>query len=84
MEWAYVFDASRRLLFVYERLYETSGTHMVGMFGVGAPGQQRWAPAAEIDLDGSEPDWTKVAAKNFARKRSVRRAATRQRLRQEA
>jgi hypothetical protein len=79
MEWAYVFDTERRLLLVYERLYETSGTHMVGMFGVGAPGHQSWAPAAELDLDGSEPDWTKVAAKNFARKRSRGTPGTRQR-----
>ncbi len=71
MEWAYVFDAERRLLLVYERLHKTSGTHMVGMFGIGAPGRQYWAPAAEIGLNGSEPDWAKVTAENFARKRSV-------------
>jgi len=69
MEWAYVFDVERRLLLVHERLSEPSGTHMVGMFGVDAPGHQSWAPAAEIDLNGPEPDWTKLTARNFARKR---------------
>lgn len=68
MEWAYVFDIEKDILLVFERLYENSGNHMVGMFGVGAPGHQRWVTAAEIDLRGPEPDWAKISAKSYAAK----------------
>ena len=33
------------------------GKHMVGMFGCGAPGHQRWQDIAAIPLDGPKPDW---------------------------
>jgi hypothetical protein len=77
MEWAYVFDVDRRGLLVFERLYESSGSHMVGMFGMGAPGNQRWALAADIDLDGDEPDWSKINARNYARTHQARRTGRR-------
>jgi hypothetical protein len=67
MEWAYVFDTEKKVMHVLERVYtdnavSTRGTnlggrHMVGMFGCGAPGRQRWSEVATIDLDGPEPDW---------------------------
>jgi hypothetical protein len=67
MEWAYVFEVSRSRLLILERLYTSSGAHMVGMFGVGAPGKQRWAHAADIDLNAIEPEWHNVSAENFAK-----------------
>ncbi len=67
MEWAYVFDIEKKLMHVLERVYtdntvSTSGNnlggkHMIGMFGYGAPGHQRWLEIASIDLDAREPDW---------------------------
>jgi len=67
MEWAYVFDIEKKLMHVLERVYtdntvSTTGKnlgdkHMVGMFGFGAPGHQRWRDIAAIDLNGPEPDW---------------------------
>lgn len=77
MEWAYVFDVDRRRLLVFERLYESSGSHMVGMFGMGAPGNQRWALAADIDLDGKEPNWSKINARTYARTHRARRTTRR-------
>ena len=67
MEWAYVFDAERRLMYVLERILtddavstsgkNLSGRHMVGMFGYGAPGHQRWVTRGSVALDGPEPNW---------------------------
>jgi hypothetical protein len=67
MEWAYVFDVGKKLMHVLERVYadnavstagkNLAGEHMVGMFGCGAPGHQRWAEAASVELDGREPEW---------------------------
>ena len=67
MEWAYVFDIEKKLMHVLERVYtdntiSTTGKnlghkHMVGMFGCGAPGHQRWQDIAAVALDGPEPDW---------------------------
>jgi hypothetical protein len=67
MEWAYVFDIEKKLMHVLERVYTDNavstgganlgGKHMVGMFGCGAPGHQRWSELASIDLGGPEPDW---------------------------
>jgi hypothetical protein len=67
MEWAYVFDIEKKLMHVLERVFTDSavstagknlgGKHMVGMFGCGAPGHQRWQNIASVELDGPEPDW---------------------------
>ncbi len=67
MEWAYVFDIEKRLMHVLERVYTDNavstaganlgGKHMVGMFGCGTPGNQRWQEIAAIELNGPEPDW---------------------------
>jgi hypothetical protein len=66
MEWAYVFDEEKRVMHILERVYKDntphSGKHMVGMFGSGAPGKQRWADAGTVNLDGPAPDWDKVSA----------------------
>lgn len=67
MEWAYVFGLEKKLMHVLERVYTDNavstgganlgGKHMVGMFGCGAPGHQRWQDLAAVALDGPEPDW---------------------------
>ena len=60
-------DTEEKLMHVLERVYTDDAVtrkgeklgdkHMVGMFGYGAPGHQRWREIARIDLDGPEPDW---------------------------
>jgi hypothetical protein len=67
MEWAYVFNIEEKLMHVLERVFTDNavstgganlgGKHMVGMFGCGAPGHQRWQEIAVIALDGPKPDW---------------------------
>jgi len=67
MEWAYVFDVEKKLMHVLERVYAANavsttgknldGKHMVGMFGCGAPGHQRWQEIAAVELNGPEPNW---------------------------
>ncbi|MBZ5722936.1 MAG: hypothetical protein LAO03_21555 [Acidobacteriia bacterium] len=57
----------KKLMHVLERVYTDNavstgganlgGKHMVGMFGCGAPGHQRWQDLAAVALDGPEPDW---------------------------
>lgn len=80
MEWAYVFDPEQRVMYVLERVYrddagegETlsgksinlAGKHMTGMFGMGAPGKQRWADAARIELEAErEPKWDEISAQH--------------------
>lgn len=76
MEWAYVFDIEKKLMHVLERVYTDNavsmagqnlgGKHMVGMFGCGAPGRQRWLDLATIALDGPEPDWESLRAAETA------------------
>jgi hypothetical protein len=80
MEWAYVFDAEKRVMYVLERVYtddagsgheiftgkkieNLAGHHMTGIAGFGAEGHQRWADAARVELDGVEPDWSKISAR---------------------
>jgi len=72
MEWAYVFDVDKKVMQVLERVYidntvstrgaNIGGKHMVGMFGYGAAGHQRWALAADVALDGPPPRWKSVSA----------------------
>lgn len=63
-EWAYVLGA--RSLFIFERRFgmpHDDQGHGVGMFGLGASDLEcggYWAPVAELDWFGDEPDWDQL------------------------
>jgi len=76
MEWAYVFDPEKRVMFVLERVYTAeagagfellSGKEINNLAGKHMTGMfgcgskhQRWADAAVVELDKPEPDWSEM------------------------
>jgi len=75
MEWAYVFEVDKKLMHILERVYTADamstegnnlgGKHMVGMFGHGAPGHQRWSEKARIALDSPAPSWKSLEKRSL-------------------
>jgi hypothetical protein len=57
-EYAYVISPERRVMYVLSS-YSGDGTKMIGMFGMGDE-DATWKLLAEVDLDGDEPDWSKL------------------------
>lgn len=56
VEYAYVFDGARMLVF---GSFCADGAKMIGMFGTGDENAE-WRVVAEVDLDGPEPDWEQL------------------------
>lgn len=57
MEWAYVFDVEKRVMYVLERVYtDTSGHVLPGVC------RQRWADAGTVELDKPAPNWAELTA----------------------
>jgi hypothetical protein len=57
-EYAYVFAKDRPIMYVLSS-YNPDGIKMIGMFGCGNP-KAIWKCIAEVDLEGSEPQWDKM------------------------
>lgn len=56
-EWAYVFKSKNEMLVLSSR--NESGSKMIGMWGFGNPNAE-WFEVAKIDLNGDEPNWSKI------------------------
>ncbi len=60
-EFAYVIDKAKKTMAIFERQYE-SGEHAMGFFGIPIDDDAAWITVAIVDLDGPEPDWSKISA----------------------
>ncbi len=63
-EFAYVFDVDQKTMNIMGS-YRDNGNKMIGQFGHGDP-EASWSTIATVDLEGEEPDFSKIQELAFS------------------